>query len=62
MQKLESAKPYYSSSSLKFKFKKTDTTLAHYTIQAGSCLPARTEGPGVPKPKLGHQLEWKVTL
>ena len=29
---------------VKFKFKKTNATLAHYTIQAGSCLPARTEG------------------
>ncbi len=29
---------------LQFKFKKTNTTLAHYTIQEGSCLPARTEG------------------
>ena len=26
----------------RFKFKKTNTTLAHYTIQEGSCLPART--------------------
>jgi hypothetical protein len=25
------------------KFKKANTTLAHYTIQEGSCLPARTE-------------------
>jgi hypothetical protein len=32
------------SPSTLFKFKKINTTLAHYTIQEGSCLPARTEG------------------
>ncbi len=34
----------HSDERVLFKFKKTNTTLAHYTIQAGSCLPARTEG------------------
>ncbi len=71
----------------RFKFKKTNTTLALYTIQECSSLPARTAQDqvqenkhhisslhntsrqlparshwGVPKPKLGHQLEWNCNL